>query len=183
VYQPFAASERSVVVTNALKDGFAKLRQVEGWPAGWSNTGNIPPLGSFLPGRDSLGTLSEVMEMGGPGHRTYARPSRISASSRRLHDVIIETGRFDRRCSFLIVMKILSGDANWHSYLREPWTFDCLSHPYLVGGLPLSEYGGPNSPPPDKLEGYHHRSSETRDSRNYPSPKATGGQFCLRSNG
>jgi len=151
-------------------------RQEDGWQddavyGGLIAMGYIPRLGSCLPNRGALGTLSKAMESG--------RPFRVRKSAydvvlavrdgwlrwpelrqaiedldlpRQLYIVAIETGRSDYQRSSLIMTETLSEDVNWHSYLRgamDIWLSFRREAPDLfirilarVGELPLSEYGG-----------------------------------------
>lgn len=78
---------------------------------------------------------------------------------RRLHSVVIETGRSDHQHSFLVMMEILSEDKYWHPYLRESMNIwlsfrhegpnEVLSILSRVGELPLLVHDGPNHTPVD----------------------------------
>ena len=101
---------------------------------------DIPRLGSFLPEIDSLLTLSKAMEKEEsklPRVRKAAYDVVLAARDgwlksvglrgtledldipRKLHSVVIETGRSDHQCSFLEMIEILAEDRFWHPYLRE----------------------------------------------------------------
>jgi len=100
---------------------------------------DIPGLQFYLPTVEFLQTLSKAMEKG------ENKPFRVRRSAygvvlvarggwlwfpelrktlkdldfpKKLHSVVIETGRSDHQRSFLEMMEILSEDAYWHSYLR-----------------------------------------------------------------
>ena len=132
---------------------------------------DIPRLGTFSPDSNSLGTLFKAMD--------WSRPFRVRKAAydvvlvaregwlrsahlrpvleerdfpRRLHSVVVETGRSDYERSFLMMMEILSEDRYWYSYLRgamDIWlpfrhegpdrVIRILAH---VGELPHSEYDG-----------------------------------------
>ena len=80
---------------------------------------------------------------------------------RRLHSVVIETGRSDHWRSFLKMMEVLSEDKYWRSYLREAmdiWLSFRREGPNQVlrilsrvGEIPLVMYEGTNLPPLDKF--------------------------------
>ena len=133
---------------------------------------------------DAMGKGEEVAEIGEVGEvKTKTRPFRVRKAAydvilvardrwlrstelrdtlhdrdfpRRLHSVVIETGRSDHRNSFLVMMEILSEDRYWHRYLREAvdiWLSfrhegpsQVLAILSSVGGLPLMVYEGPNPP-------------------------------------
>ena len=100
---------------------------------------DIPRLGTCLPDRDCIRTLSKAME------KEEGKPLRVRKAAynailvardgwlksvalrpiledldipRKLHSVVTETGRPDPQRSFLEMMEILSEDRYWHSYLR-----------------------------------------------------------------
>jgi len=108
---------------------------------------DIPGLRSCPPKPEFLETLSKAMEKGTGGeNRKGDKPLRVRKVAydvvlavrdtwlrsaelrpvleeldipRKLHSVIIETGRSDHQRSFLEMMEILSEDRYWHPYLRE----------------------------------------------------------------
>ena len=107
---------------------------------------DIPGLGSCLPTTESLQTLSKAMEGGEARGKSENKPFRVRKAAydvivvardgwlrsaelrpmledldipRKLHSVVIETGRSDHQHSFLEMMEILSEDRSWHSYLRK----------------------------------------------------------------
>jgi len=79
---------------------------------------------------------------------------------RKLHSVVIETGRSDYQCLFLRMMGILSEDRHWHPYLRKSMDIWLPFHHegrdqvlrilFAVGGLLPPENDGSNHPPLDK---------------------------------
>ena len=127
----------------------ACVEKEEGWwdeavYGGLIAIADIPGLGTCLPEVESLRTLSRAMEKGGDENKS--RPFRVRKAAydvvlaardgwlrsadlrktlegldipRRLHSVVIETGRTDHQRSFLEMMEILSEDRYWRSYLRE----------------------------------------------------------------
>ena len=144
--------------------------------------GRIPQLGSFLPDRDFLETLSKAVEedkslrvrkaaydlilVAGDGWLRSAdlRQHLMDLDlPRRLHGLVIDTGRSGRQRSFLMMMEVLSEDEDWHSYLRgamDVWLSfrhegqgQVLRILTRVGELPPLEYDGPNSPPLDRYLG------------------------------
>jgi hypothetical protein len=116
---------------------------------------DIPQLGSCLPDDNFLETLSKAMKKSEKGEESEEnKPFHVRKAAydvilaardgwlrspelrqkleeldfpRQLHSVVLETGRSDYQRSFLMMMEILSEDRYWHSYLRDPWTFGCLS--------------------------------------------------------
>ena len=105
---------------------------------------DIPGLGTCLPEFESLQMLSRAMEKG--EDKNESKPFRVRKAAydvvlvardgwlrsadlrqtfegldfpRKLHSVVVETGRSDHQCSFLEMMEILSEDRHWRSYLRE----------------------------------------------------------------
>ena len=100
---------------------------------------DIPRLRSYLPEDDSLQMLSKAMEKESKPLRVrkaaydvvlVARDGWLKSTAlrpilesldvpRKLHSIVIETGRSDDQRSFLEMMEILSEDRYWHPYLRK----------------------------------------------------------------
>jgi len=87
---------------------------------------------------------------------------RDSDIPRQLHGVVHETARPDHQVALLEMMKALSNDRYWHSYLRGamdiwlPFRHEGPDHILCIlskiGGLPLLEYDGSNPPLDEFLE-------------------------------
>ena len=144
---------------------------------------DIPGLGTCLPEFESLQMLSRAMEKG--GDKNVRQQFRVRKAAydvvfaardgwlrsadlrktledldipRKLHGVVIETGRTDHRCSFLEMVEILAEDRDWHSYLRKAmkiWSLlhhrgpGCVLHILCnVGGLLLPGSDGYNTEKP-----------------------------------
>jgi len=138
---------------------------------------DIPRLGSCLPEVEFLQTLSKAMG------REESKPFRVRKAAhdvvlvarngwlksaelhptlknldfpRKLHSVMIETGRSDHQVSFLKMVEILSEERYWHPYLREAMDIwlpfhragrDQVLHILTnVGELLLPRYDGSNPP-------------------------------------
>ena len=134
---------RNVKTCGAQKDGW----QDDAVYGGLIAIRDIPGLRTCLPKAEFLETLSKAMEKETEGeNRKRDKPLRVRKAAyavlfavrdtwlrsaelrpvleefdipRKLHSVIIETGRSDHQRSFLEMMEILSEDRYWHPYLRE----------------------------------------------------------------
>ena len=127
----------------AISDSIKTCRDREG---GWQDEAvyggliairDIPQLRTCTPDVVFLETLAKAMEKDKPFSVRKAAYDVIQAAQygwlrsmdlrqiledhdfpRRLHSVVIETGRDDHQLSFLKMMEILSEDRHWHPYLR-----------------------------------------------------------------
>ena len=127
----------------AISDSIKTCRDREG---GWRDEAvyggliairDIRQLGTCTPDVIFLETLAEAMEKDKPISVRKAAYDVVQAAQdgwlrlkdlyqtlkdldlpRRLHSVVIETGRSDHRLSFLKMMEILSEDSYWRPYLR-----------------------------------------------------------------
>ena len=144
---------------------------------------DIPQLGACLPDDNSLEMLFRAMEdkEGRPFRVRKAAYDVILAARdgwlrspelhqkleeldipRRLHSVVLKTGRSDYQRSFLTMMEILSEDRHWYSYLREsmdiwlPLRHEGPDHVLRilsrVSDIPLPDYDGFNPPLDNFLE-------------------------------
>ena len=134
---------RNVKTCGVQKDGW----QDDAVYGGLMAIRDIPGLRTCLPKVEFLETLSKAMEKETEGeNRKGHKPFRVRKAAydvvlavqdgwlrsaelrpvlqeldipRKLHSVVIETGRSDYQRSFLEMMEILSEDGYWHPYLRE----------------------------------------------------------------
>ena len=152
---------------------------------------DIPGLGSCLPKPESLETLSKAMEKGEAmeENESEKKPFRVRKAAhdvivvardgwlksaelrpmledfdipRKLHSVVIETGRSESHRSFLEMMEILSEDRYWHSYLRKAMDIwlslrhegpDCVLRILItIGELLIPGSGGSEAPLDRSLE-------------------------------
>jgi hypothetical protein len=150
---------------------------------------DIPQLGFCLPNGDFLETLSKLMQRNKGNEDGGCQPFRVKKAAydvvlaardgwlrspelrqkleeldfpRKLHCIVLETGRSDYQRSFLVMMEILSEDRYWHSYLRgsmDIWLpirhegpIHVLRIFTRVSDIPFPEYDGSNPPLDDFLE-------------------------------
>jgi len=134
---------RNVKACGAQKDGW----QDDAVYGGLIAIRDIPGLRTCLPKAEFLETLSKAMEKETEGENEKgdkllrvreaacgvvlaARDGWLRSAElypvlkdldipRKLHSVVIKTGHYDHRHSFLEMMAILSEDRFWHPYLRE----------------------------------------------------------------
>jgi len=170
-----------ILFSKIMQNVRACVENKNGWQeeavyGGFVTIRDIPRLGSCLPEGDTLQTLSKAME------KEESKPLRIRKAAyeivlvardgwlrsvelrpmlegldipRRLHSVVIETGRSDHQRSFLEMMEILSEDRYWHSYLRRtmdiwlPFRHEGLDHVLriltAIGELLIPGCNGPKA--------------------------------------